>query len=171
MELQARQFCLLTDWYLSVLEGIRPADGRSILSEHNNSLEWLAGHLLVTRCRNLTRLGGQAQDLPFLEAYVDPTLPPPGFRPFARNRAYPSLAECAEVWGSISRPFLATLQAADEHMLRTVLPLSGPTGGFTLEDFLVSAVLHESFHIGQMSIIRKALGYPAMYWFPRPASA
>ena len=134
-------------------------------------MEWLAGHLLVTRCRNLTRLGGRAPVLPFLDAYVDPTLPLPGFRPFAKNRTYPSLAECAEVWGSISQTFLATLQAADEQVMRTVLPLSGPTGGNTLEDFLVAAVLHESFHIGQMSIIRKALGYPAMYWFPRPANA
>jgi uncharacterized damage-inducible protein DinB len=49
-----------------------------------------------------------------------------------------------------------------------VLPLSGPTGGNTVADLLISAVLHESFHIGQMSIIRKALGYPAMYWFARP---
>jgi hypothetical protein len=32
-------------------------------------------------------------------------------------------------------------------------------------------VLHESFHIGQMSIIRKALSYPAMYWFARPDNA
>jgi hypothetical protein len=37
-----KQFSLLTDWYLSVLENVQPADGRRTLSEHNNSLEWLA---------------------------------------------------------------------------------------------------------------------------------
>lgn len=168
MEQLPRQFRLLTDWYLSVLEGIQPADGRRTLSEHNNSLEWLAGHLLVTRCRHIARLGGPAAVLPFQDAYVDPTLPLPGFRPFDKNRVYPSLAECAEAWGRVSKTFLATLQAADQHVLQTVLPLSGPTGGNTVEDFLISAVLHESFHIGQMSIIRKALGYPAMHWFQRP---
>lgn len=171
MEQLPRQFRLLTDWYLSVLEGIEPAAGRRTLSEHNNSLEWLAGHLLVTRCRHITRLGGPAQGLASLDAYVDPALPLPGFRPFAKNRVYPSLADCAEAWEQISKTFLAALQAADEPVLRTVLPLSGPTGGNTVADFLVAAVLHESFHIGQMSIIRKALGYPAMYWFPRPETA
>lgn len=38
VEQLARQFRLLTDWYLSVLEGIQPAHGRKTLSEHNNSL-------------------------------------------------------------------------------------------------------------------------------------
>jgi uncharacterized damage-inducible protein DinB len=171
MEPLARQFRLLTDWHLSVLEGIQLADGRRTLSEHNNSLEWLAGHLVVTRCRNITRLGGPTQELSFLDAYVDPTLPLPSFLPFNKNQAYPSLAECAEAWDRISQSFLAALQAADEPIRRTVLPLSGPTGGNTVEDFLTSAVLHESFHIGQMSIIRKALGYPAMYWFARPDNA
>lgn len=167
MEQQSRQFRLLTDWYLSVLEGIRPADGRRTLSDTTNSLEWLAGHLLVSRCRTIARLGGQVAELPYLDAYVDASLPPPGFRPFDPNRAYPSLTECTEAWGRVSQTFLATLQAADEHVLHRVLPLSGPTGGNTVADLLVSIVLHEPFHIGQMSIIRKALGYPAMYWFPR----
>ncbi|MBX0293107.1 DinB family protein [Hymenobacter sp. HSC-4F20] len=171
MEQQTRQFRLLTDWYLSVLEGVQPADGCRTLSEHNNSLEWLAGHLLVTRSRNLARLGGPTPEWSFLDAYVDPTLPLPGFRPFDSNRIYPSLAECTSAWERVSQTFLATLQAAEERVLQTVLPLSGPTGGHTLEDLLVSVVLHEAFHIGQMSIIRKALGYPAMYWFMRPVHA
>lgn len=165
-----KQFSLLTDWYLSVVENVQPADGRRTLSEHNNSLEWLAGHLLVTRCRLSARLGAQLAPWPHLDAYVNPALPLPGFRPFDKNRAYPSLAECAAAWESASNTFLTALQAADQSVLQTVLPISGPTGGDTLADFLVSAVLHESFHIGQMSIVRKALGYPAMYWFPRPAN-
>ena len=42
-----------------------------------------------------------------------------------------------------------------------------PTGGKTIEDFLTFVVMHETFHVGQMSIIRKALGYQAMQWFHR----
>ena len=170
MEQLARQFRLLTDWYLSVLDGIQPADGRRTISEHNNSLEWLAGHLLATRCRHIGRLGGRAEGLPSLDAYIDPTRPLPGIQPFDRNRVYPSLVECAEAWERVSQTFLATLQAADEPALRAILPLSGPTGGNTVQDFLTSAVLHEAFHIGQMSITRQTLGYPAMYWFRREPS-
>jgi uncharacterized damage-inducible protein DinB len=169
IEYLSRQFALLTDWYLSVLDGVAPTDGSRVVSTHTNSLEWLAGHLLVTRNRNITRLGGAALELPGSDNYVDATAPTPGFRPFDPQRTYPSLATCAAAWQPVSAVFLATLAAADERTRRAVISLSGPTGGSTVEDLLVSAVLHESFHIGQMSVLRKAFGYPAMYWFRRPA--
>jgi hypothetical protein len=162
-----RQFELLTDWYLSVIENIRPEDGRKALTEHNNSLEWLAGHLLLTRGRNVARLGQPAPPFEQLAAFVSPTLPPPGFRPFSPRIQYPGLEACASAWVEVSRQFLHALETASEQVLRAEIPLQGPTGGSTVEDLLVAAVLHESFHIGQMSIIRKALGYPAMHWFRR----
>lgn len=162
-----RQFRLLTDWYLSVLNGIRPEDGSHVLSENTNSLEWLAGHLLVMRGRNITRLGQQTEPFHYLDTFVDQTLPPPSFRAFDRDTVYPSLAECAESWVVCSKVFINALEIADERVLRTEIPLRGPTGGNTVDDLLTSIVLHEAFHIGQMSIIRKGLGYPAMYWFQR----
>lgn len=161
------QFRLLTDWYLSVLDGIQPEHGSHVLSENTNSLEWLAGHLLVMRGRNVTRLGQQTKPFQYLATFVDPTLPPPSFRAFDKGTAYPSLAECAEAWAVCSKAFINALETADDRVLQTKLPLSGPTGGNTVEDLLTSIVLHEAFHIGQMSVIRKGLGYPAMYWFQR----
>lgn len=162
-----KQFRLLTDWYLSVIENIQPADGRHIVSPNTNSLEWLAGHLIVVRCRNIGRLGQSVEPFQYLDDYVDQTLPPPNFRPFDPTRTYPSLAECARHWAFYSDIFLRVLATADEPVLKAELPIQGPTGGTTVEDFLTSNVLHESFHIGQMSIIRKSLGYQAMYWFHR----
>ncbi|UOQ69633.1 DinB family protein [Hymenobacter volaticus] len=166
-EQMVRQFRLLTDWYVSVLDGIRPEDGSHVLSENTNSLEWLAGHLLVMRGRNITRLGKQVEPFRYLDTFVDQTLPPPSVRAFDRNMAYPSLAECTAAWTACSKAFIKALETADEHVLRTQIPLTGPTGGSTVEDLLTSIVLHEAFHIGQMSVIRKGLGYPAMYWFQR----
>lgn len=171
IEQMSRQFRLLTDWYLSVLEGIRPEDGRKVLSEHNNSLEWLAGHLIVSRGRNIARLEQPVEPFRYLDDFVDQILPPPNFRPFDRNRTYPSLAACAEAWAAYSTAFIKALEAAVEQVLQTEIPLRGPTGGNTVEDLLISVVLHEAFHIGQMSIIRKALGYQAMYWFQRPENS
>lgn len=168
IEQMSRQFRLLTDWYLSVLDGIRPEDGSKVLSPNTNSLEWLAGHLIVSRCRNISRLGQPAEPFRYQASFVDPTLPPPQFSAFDSTRQYPGLAACATEWAAYSRVFIQALEAADERALRTEIPLSGPTGGTTVEDLLTSVVLHEAFHIGQMSIIRKALGYPAMYWFHRP---
>jgi len=167
-EQMGKQFRLLTDWYLSVLDGIRPEDGRKVLRDNTNSLEWLAGHLLVMRSRNIARLGQPVAPFRYLDTFVDQTLPPPSFRAFDSQTVYPSLAECAEQWLSYSTAFSNALEAADEPILQRELALSGPTGGNTVADLLTSMVLHEAFHIGQMSLLRKALGYPAMYWFHRP---
>jgi uncharacterized damage-inducible protein DinB len=167
MEQMTKQYRLLTDWYLSVLEDIKPEDGSKVISQNTNSLEWLAGHLLVTRCRNILRLGQTVEPYQHLDTFVDQTLPPPNFRAFDPNKKYPRLAECAENWSNYSKIFVDTLESVDDRVLKTQIPLSGPTGGNTVEDLLTSVVLHEAFHIGQMSIIRKALGYKAMYWFHR----
>lgn len=166
-EQMLRQFRLLTDWYVSVLEGITEEQGSQVLSEHTNSLEWIAGHLLIMRARNTVRLGQPVESYPYLDLFVDPTLPPPQFIPFDRSKKYPGLMELVQDWTQYSDRFIETLEAADDWILQTEIPLQGPTGGTTVEDLFTSMVLHEAFHIGQMSIIRKALGYQGMYWFRR----
>lgn len=167
IEQMSKQYRLLTDWYISVLEDIKAEDSSKVIGENTNSLEWLAGHLIVARYRNILRLGQQVEPYKYLDTFVDQTLPPPNFSAFDGNKKYPSLTECIEEWSKYSKIFTDTLESADESILKTEIPLRGPTGGSTVEDLLTSVVLHETFHIGQMSIIRKALGYQAMYWFRR----
>ena len=79
IEQMLKQYRLLTDWYISVLEGIKTEDGSKVVSENTNSLEWLAGHLIVGRYRNIMRLGRQVEPYKYLDMYVDQTLPPPNF--------------------------------------------------------------------------------------------
>ena len=167
IEQMSKQYRLLTDWYISVLEDIKTEDGSKVISENTNSLEWLAGHLIVGRYRNIVRLGQQVETYKYLDTFVDRTLPPPNFSAFDRSKKYPSLTECIEEWSKHSKIFVDVLESVDESVLKTDMPLEVPTGGKTIEDLLTFVVLHETFHIGQMSIIRKALGYKAMYWFHR----
>lgn len=167
IEQMLKQYRLLTDWYISVLEDIKSEDGSKIISENTNSLEWLADHLIVGRYRNIVRLGQQAEPYKYLDTFVDQTLPPSNFSAFDRNKKYPGLTECTQEWSKYSKIFIDTLKSADEIFLKTEMPLGVPTGGKTIEDLLTFVVLHETFHIGQMSIIRKALGYKAMYWYHR----
>lgn len=167
IEQMSKQYRLLTDWYISVLEDIKTEDGSKVIGENTNSIEWLAGHLIVSRCRNIVRLGQQVEPYKYVDAFVEQTLPPPSFSAFDRNKKYPSLIEDIEEWSKYSKIFIDTLESADESILKTEIPLRGPTGGSTVEDLLTSVVLHESFHIGQMSIIRKTLGYKTMFWFHR----
>ena len=50
----------------------------------------------------------------------------------------------------------------DDGLLDSEIPFTVLTGGNSLEDILAFIVMHESYHIGQMSIMRKQLGYASM---------
>jgi uncharacterized damage-inducible protein DinB len=58
------------------------------------------------------------------------------------------------------------LQNIDEIILKTAILFTVPTGGNTVEDALTFVALHETYHIGQMSIFRKSLGYSSMQLLP-----
>ncbi|MGH2563902.1 MAG: DinB family protein, partial [Ginsengibacter sp.] len=151
----------------SVLEGINDEDGSKAINEQTNSLEWIAGHLNVGRYRNMLRLGLQPQTYKHLDKFINQSAPPPNAIAFNKDTLYPSLVESKEQWTAYSKIFLERLQNNDEAILKTPIPFNVPTGGNTVEDALVFVALHETYHIGQMSIIRKTLGYSSMQFAPR----
>lgn len=157
-----KQFGLLTDWFTFVLDNISDEDGKKTIADHTNSLEWIAGHLIVGRYRNLVRLGMPAEPYQHLDKYANIALPPPNAIAFSRDIQYPSLTESRKQWLDYSSILLNTLENPDPAVLANELPFTALTGGNTVEDVLAFGIMHESYHIGQMSIIRKALGYPAM---------
>ena len=157
-----KQYQLLTDWYISVLEGLREEDGSKLVSDHVNSLEWIAGHLITGRYRNLVRLGVKIEPYKNLDKFVNQTLPPPNAIAFDTSIVYPSLSACKEQWLVYSQLLMDRLRTIDEKTLKSEIPFTVMTGGNTVEDALTFMVLHETFHIGQMSIMRKLLGYSSM---------
>jgi uncharacterized damage-inducible protein DinB len=163
----AKQYRLTTDWFLSALENISEEDGRKTINDNSNSLEWIVGHLITTRYRNMLRVGLQIEPYKHLDKFISQTIPPPNAIKFDKANNYPSLAESREQWLHYDRLFSQRLQVIDESTLNTELPFTVLTGGNKVEDALTFMTMHESYHIGQMSIIRKALGYPAMQLTPK----
>lgn len=156
------QYQTTSNWFVSVIDGINDKDGSRVLSENTNSLEWLAGHLITGRYRNLLRIGAKVEPYNQLEKFINQTLPPPNAIAFSKDIKYPSLTESKQQWIEYAKLFLERLNQIDEIVLKTTLPFTLPTGGTTVEDALLFLALHETYHIGQMSIIRKALGYSEM---------
>jgi hypothetical protein len=156
------QYRLLTDWYLFSLEEIADKDGNKVLSDQVNSLEWLAGHLITGRYRNILRLGVKIEPYKSLDRFINQSAPPPNAIAFDKKIIYPSLTESREQWSNYAEIFLNAIKNVDEHILESALPFQIPTGGKTVEDALAFMIMHESYHIGQMSIIRKLLGYKSM---------
>jgi uncharacterized damage-inducible protein DinB len=157
-----KQYELLTDWYLFALADISDKDASRTTNDHINSLEWIAGHLITGRYRNIMRLGVKIEPYKYLDHFINQTLPPPNAIAFDKKIQYPNLTECREQWTNYSSIFLNAIKNADEHILKSELPFQIPTGGKTVEDALAFMSMHENYHIGQMSIIRKLLGYKSM---------
>jgi len=157
-----KQYQITSQWFLSVLDGIDDKDGAKTISESTNSLEWLAGHLITGRYRNINRIGTEITPYPNLDKFINQTLPPPNAIAFSQSNTYPTLTDSRNQWSEYAKTFLERLNAIDDTVLKSPLPFNLPTGGNTIEDALHFMVLHETYHIGQMSIIRKALGYPGM---------
>lgn len=157
-----KQYQLLTDWYISVLEGISEEDGSKLITGQTNSLEWLAGHLIVGRYRNMVRLGVQIEPYVHLVQFIDQSIPPPNAIAFDPNMKYSTLSECTEQWITYADIFMKALKNADENLLNKEIPFTVITGGNTVADALDFVIMHESYHIGQMSTIRKMMGYPSM---------
>jgi len=162
-----KQYQLLTDWYLSVLDGIADQDGSRVINDITNSLEWLGGHLITGRYRSISRLGVKIAPNKGLDKFVNPAIPPPNAIAFDNKIKYPSLSECRVEWTSFSTSFHEALHAVSESVLKTEISFRVPTGGNTVEDALIFVALHEAYHIGQMSILRKSLGYSPMQLMPK----
>ena len=162
--LTIKQYQLLTDWYLSALDGIADIDGSKTINELTNNLEWIAGHLLAGRYNNMKQLGGQIEPYVHIGKFINPKIAPPrNTVAFDVNTKYQILSECCKNWIEYSNIFIEMLKNTNEIILSKTLPFNVLTGGNKLKDALNFLVLHETYHIGQMGILRKALGYEPMF--------
>jgi hypothetical protein len=162
-----KQFKLVNYWYLAALENIKDEDGSKVVPGTTNSLEWLAGHLLTGRYRNLVRLGVQLEPYGHLDKFVNQSIPPPNAIAFDSHIEYPLLSESSKQWRIYSDILLQSLTNIDENKLKSEISFTIPIGGNTIEDTELFATLHETYHIGQMSIVRKSLGYSPMQLFQK----
>ena len=124
----------------------RPAGG--------NPIAWILGHITETRATLLSQLG----------APWTPSWP----KQFARGSmlgdpsAYPSPAAIAESWKQTRKLMRDAFAGLTDEQLLQAPP--GPTiaGAETVSDLITFLAFHESYHIGQMAYVRKAIGHSAI---------
>jgi hypothetical protein len=156
----SKQFALQTRLFNNVLEGIEDNKGSERLNDHVNHLQWIAGHLTNSRY-SIASMLDISMHFPFKETYTDFTAPPPFNRHIDASVKYPSLTEIKKYWNSLGDVLVEKLSNLGEEKLASASPFAVPIGK-TLLDMFSFIASHESYHIGQMSIIRKYLGLEAM---------
>jgi len=161
IQIISMQFALHTRLFNNVLEGVEESQGAKRMSEHVNHLQWIAGHLTNARY-NYAPMVGLIEIFPYKELYTDTTAPPPNNRAIDASLKYPSLGEILKYWNSYAPAFVEAVSKLSDTQTATELPFGTPIGDKTMLGFFGFLVSHESYHIGQMSIIRRYLGLDPM---------
>lgn len=141
------------DLALRALDGLTHKQLWEAPTERNNAMLWIAGHLVQTRALLLGLLGE-----PFDTGW--------GER-FSRGakigdaNGYPSRDEIEKAMRDVSQRLQAKLAALDDAALAQPPSMDLP-GAKTIADQVALFAFHDTYHVGQMGYIRKALGYPAL---------
>jgi uncharacterized damage-inducible protein DinB len=152
----AEIFQLNTRLYANCLAGLNDETARARPSGKGamNSAAFIAAHLVDSRYWILSLMGGkETSPLKGCEG---------GFNNIEQVTSYPSLAETQKAWNDVGRTLHRQLDAVTPAQWDARHDL-----GFTMGDNSLFAILtfmaqHESYHLGQLGLLRKHAGLEAM---------
>jgi DinB superfamily len=123
---------------------LRPGD-------NSNHLMWVAGHLVWSRGLVLRWLGVE---------WMSPrqSLFERGAKLTTPDR-YPAVEEILAAWDDVSVKLLASLRAAGGDFLGRPAPKGPPSLDGKISGLVAFLAFHETYHVGQLSYLRKWLGY------------
>jgi uncharacterized damage-inducible protein DinB len=140
--------------FLNCLADLDEAQGALRPSERTNSIAFIAAHLVDTR-HFLARYVGLATDNPFAARLA-------GARGIADVADCPTLAESRAAWSALAGALDAHLEGVDAAALDRPSPQRFPVRDPSVLGGVTFLVQHEAYHIGQLALLRKYAGAPAM---------
>ena len=140
-----------TDIINKAIADVRPEDWFRKPGDDSNHLMWLLGHVVIHRGMVLKTLGSQWES--------------PWAQLFARgserldNAEYPSIDEMRAAWEQISEQLKTALREPPEDVLTKASPEGMPSFDKKLSGTVAFLAFHDAYHTGQVSFLRKWLGY------------
>ena len=119
-----------------------------------NSAAFVAAHLVDSRYYLLGLVGGK-QSSPLKGATG-------GFNDINQVTSFPPLSEIQSAWTAAGEALDRQLAAVSTAQLDAPLDPGFPLDNKTLLGVLTFMVQHESYHLGQLGLLRKHTGLPAM---------
>jgi uncharacterized damage-inducible protein DinB len=145
---------LNTRLVLNCLTGVDDAKARRRITPDTNSMAFLLAHLADARHFLAASLGA------------------PLASPFSHQLQYgrsedevgplPELTMLLEAWENIASHLAAVFPGVEPDQLNTASATRFPIGDATTLGTVAFLVQHESYHLGQLGFLRRALGLPAM---------
>ena len=140
-----------TDIINKAIADVRPEDWFRKPGDDSNHMMWLLGHVIVHRGHVLKTLGGQWE-----------TAWAPLFARGAQrgdDAEYPSVDEMLAAWKQISAQLKTALRDAPEDVFTKPAPEGPPSFDNKLSGTVAFFAFHDTYHTGQLSFLRKWLGY------------
>jgi uncharacterized damage-inducible protein DinB len=139
-----------TSWFRNSVEGVSEEQAWRRVVEGTNSLGYVALHVADARAYFAKMIGLEMPNP--LSSFTK------GIRNIEEMREHPTLAQILEAWNRLAdelHDYVAMVDAARavEHRF--------PSGDKTVAGLILFTAHHDAYHIGQMSLLRKALGLKA----------
>ncbi len=112
---------------------------------------WVAGHLVVSRGSVLKTLGAE-WSMPWGALFTR------GAKPAAQDQ-YPGIEEIRSAWKAVSEQLSASLANVSADVLAKPAPEGKPSFDRKVGGLVAFLAFHETYHVGQVSYLRKWLGY------------
>jgi len=150
----AEMLRLNTRLFHNCLADLADPKARERPSATTNSATFLAAHLVDSRYYTLGLLGVK-QPSPLKGAKG-------GFNDISQVTAWPSLDEIRTAWTAVARTLDQQLQAIKPVELDAPLDPGFPIENKTVLGVVTFMVQHDCYHLGQLGLVRKFAGLPAM---------
>jgi uncharacterized damage-inducible protein DinB len=150
---------LNTELLLNCLDGLDDATANRRMTSATNSMAFLVAHLTDTRYYIASLVGAPIEN-------------PLGF--LANARCLDDIAELPPVsflvdaWERVSAHLAVEIERLDTPRLRAAITERFPAGDGTLLGALAFLVQHDTYHLGQLALLRRQLGLPAMTYTLKP---
>ncbi|MBS1503425.1 MAG: DinB family protein [Bacteroidetes bacterium] len=149
----------------NVIADISDDESNYTLKDPTNSVKWLAGHLLWANA-NFANIGQVQIEVRWRDHfYTKEGGGPADFN--APASPMPTLKEIQDKWNADSAVLRKALENLPEQALDTVVDVKHPIAPFdnTLGGLWAFINHHQAYHLGQIGLLRRALGKEAMKYF------
>jgi len=140
-----------TDIISKAIADVRPEDWYRTPGDDSNHLMWLLGHVVVHRGQVLKTLGRD-----WSRSWA--SLFAPGSQR-VDDAEYPTIDEMRAAWEEVSQQLRATLRETPPDVLTKPAPEGPPSFDKQLSGTVAFYAFHDTYHVGQVSFLRKWLGY------------
>jgi len=139
---------------MNTLAGVNELQSEKRISEHNNSLKWIATHTVWARF-NLLAFLGKPEKNPYSQLFEK-------FKAYDPSDNYPTLQELKDEWQKVSASLESALKNVTSEQLAAESSFKGPINDQTNLGALSFLTQHESYDIGQLGLLKKYLTKEAM---------